>query len=116
MAPALVLFDIDGTLIRRAGLHHRQALIDAVRAVTGLETTTDHIPLHGMLDPDILERMMRNAGASTSVIRRAMPAIVRRAQTLHVRRCPDLRRKTCPGVRGLLQRLARSTEERRATK
>jgi len=107
MAPALVLFDIDGTLIRRAGLHHRQALIDAVRAVTGLETTTDHIPLHGMLDPDILERMMRNAGASTSVIRRAMPAIVRRAQTLHVRRCPDLRRKTCPGVRGLLQRLAR---------
>ena len=43
-APGLVLFDIDGTLIRRAGPHHRQALIDAVRHVTGLETTTDHIP------------------------------------------------------------------------
>src|ERR1017187_2890385 len=49
-APALVLFDIDGTLVRRAGPHHRQALIDAVRRVTGLETTTDRIPVHGMLD------------------------------------------------------------------
>src|ERR1022692_2788549 len=39
--PALVLFDIDGTLVRRAGPHHRQALVDAVRRVTGLETSTD---------------------------------------------------------------------------
>jgi len=34
-APALVLFDIDGTLVRRAGPHHRQALVDAVHRVTG---------------------------------------------------------------------------------
>jgi hypothetical protein len=61
---ALVLFDIDGTLIRRAGPHHREALVDAVRAVTGLVTTTDHIPVHGMLDPDILTRMMQDVGAS----------------------------------------------------
>ena len=65
-APALVLFDIDGTLIRRAGPHHRQALVDAVRHVTGLETTTDHIPVHGMLDPDILTRMMLDADATPS--------------------------------------------------
>ena len=57
-ATALILFDIDGTLIRRAGPHHRQVLVDAVRRVTGLDTTTDHIPVHGMLDPDILRRMM----------------------------------------------------------
>jgi phosphoglycolate phosphatase len=55
--PALVLFDIDGTLVRRAGPHHRQALVDAVRRVTGLETSTDGIPVHGMLDPDILTRI-----------------------------------------------------------
>src|SRR5437879_4981832 len=71
-APALVLFDIDGTLIRRAGPHHREALVDAVRQVTGLETTTDHIPVHGMLDPDILSRMLRDAGASPAQIRRAI--------------------------------------------
>ena len=104
-APALILFDIDGTLVRRAGPHHRQALVDAVRRVTGLETSTDHIPVHGMLDPDILTRMLRDAGARPAAIRRAMPEIVRRAQQIYVRGLPDLRRKTCPGVRPLLRLL-----------
>ena len=104
---ALVLFDIDGTLIRRAGPHHRQALVEAVRAVTGLDTTTDHIPVHGMLDPDILTRMMSDAGASGQEIRRHLPSIMQRAQSIYVRSCPDLRRKTCPGVRRLLYGLKR---------
>ena len=56
MPAALVLFDIDGTLVRRAGPHHRQALVDAVRDITGIETTTEGIPVQGMLDPDILTR------------------------------------------------------------
>jgi phosphoglycolate phosphatase len=106
MPPALVLFDIDGTLLRRAGPHHRQALVEAVRRVTGLETSTDHIPVHGMLDPDILTRMMREAGASAGAIRRAMPEVIRQAQRIYVRRVPQLQRKTCPGVRALLRRLA----------
>ena len=106
-APALVLFDVDGTLVRRAGPHHRLALIAAVRSVTGLETTTDHVPVHGMLDPEIVTRMLRNAGASSASIRRAMPDIVRRAQQVYIRGVPDLRRKTCPGVRSLLRRLER---------
>jgi phosphoglycolate phosphatase-like HAD superfamily hydrolase len=104
-APALVLFDIDGTLIRRAGPHHRQVLIDAVRHVTGLETSTDHIPVHGMLDPDILMRMMLDGGATRVQARRAMPAIIEKAQALYVRRCPDLTEKTCPGVHELLSSL-----------
>jgi len=105
-ANALVLFDIDGTLIRRAGPHHREVLVDAVRAVTGLETTTEHIPVHGMLDPDILAWMMRDAGATQAQIRRAMPAIIVKAQALYVRRCPDLSEKLCPGVETLLDRLS----------
>lgn len=104
---ALVLFDIDGTLIRRAGPHHREALVEAVRIVTGLDTTTDHIPVHGMLDPDILTRMMRDAGASDKLIRRNLPAIIESAQSIYVRRCPDLQKKTCPGVRRLLYALKR---------
>lgn len=102
---ALVLFDIDGTLVRRAGPHHRQALVEAVRRVAGLETTTDHIPVHGMLDPDILTRMMRDAGAADPFIRRSLPAIARRAEWIYVRTVPDLAGKTCPGVRQTLARL-----------
>ena len=104
-SPALVLFDIDGTLIRRAGPHHREALVDAVRHVTGLETTTEHIPVHGMLDPDILTWMMRDAGAGRGQIRRVLPAIMEKAQALYVQRCPDLSDKLCPGVAGLLEQL-----------
>ena len=106
-APALVLFDIDGTLIRRAGPHHRQALVEAVRRVTGLESTTDNIPVQGMLDPDILGIMMKNAGASAAHIRGSMPELIRIAQAVYVRTCPDIRRKVCPGVRRILAALLR---------
>lgn len=103
--PALVLFDIDGTLLRRAGPHHRQALVEAVRQVAGIETSTDHIPVHGMLDPDILARMMRDAGATAVLIRRSMPEIIRVAQRIYVRTVPVLHRKTCPWVRPILRQL-----------
>ncbi len=105
MSSALVLFDIDGTLLRRTGPHHRLALIEAVRRVTGITTTTDHIPLHGMLDPDIIARMLRQAAAPARLIREAMPQILRTAEAIYVRSCPDLSRKTCPGVRRLLAAL-----------
>jgi phosphoglycolate phosphatase-like HAD superfamily hydrolase len=101
----MVFFDIDGTLVRRIGLAHREALIEGVRRVTGLETGVDGIPLHGMLDPEILAAMMANAGARPALIRRALPRIQRHAQAYFVRHCPSLERKVCPGVRRLLSRL-----------
>lgn len=106
-AGALVLFDIDGTLIRRAGPHHRDALIDAVREVTGLESTADGVPVQGMLDGDILEIMLRRAGMRPGQIAASMRAIMERAQSLYVRRCPDLRARLCPGVRRTLYALFR---------
>jgi len=104
---ALVLFDIDGTLVRKAGPHHREALIDAIRKTTGLETTTDNVPVAGMLDRDILTAMLRETGASSASIRRHMPALVERAQRIYARSCPDLRTKVCPGARMLLYKLWR---------
>jgi phosphoglycolate phosphatase-like HAD superfamily hydrolase len=104
---ALVLFDIDGTLLRRAGPHHRQALVDAARRATGLQTTTEDVPVQGMLDRDILVQMLRNAGASKALIRRKMPEMVALAQSIYRRRCPNLRSKVCPGARMLLYRLSR---------
>jgi phosphoglycolate phosphatase len=104
---ALVLFDIDGTLIRRAGAHHREALVEAIRRTAHVETTTEGVPVAGMLDRDILMTMMGRAGMPRSEIRRAMPEVIKRAQSIYVRRVPDLDRKVCPGVRGLLGRLSR---------
>jgi phosphoglycolate phosphatase-like HAD superfamily hydrolase len=106
-APALVLFDIDGTLLRRAGPHHREALIQAVQRVTGIETTLDGVPVAGMLDRDILTAMILQAGASKALARRHMPDLVLRAQHIYTRSCPDLRRRVCPGARGLLYKLHR---------
>jgi phosphoglycolate phosphatase len=104
---ALVLFDIDGTLVRRAGPHHREALVAGIRKVTGLETTTDGIPVQGMLDPVILTAMMRNAGAKREAIREAMPGILRAAERHYLRVCPALTDKHCPGVEDALRKLER---------
>ena len=107
MHRALVLFDIDGTLVRRAGPHHREALVQGVRRVTGLETTTEGIPVQGMLDPVIVTAMMRAAGARPAAIREAMPDVLRAAERYYLRVCPVLTGKHCPGVEPLLERLTR---------
>jgi phosphoglycolate phosphatase len=107
MSPPLVLFDIDGTLLRRAGPHHRQALETAIHEITGVETTTDGVPVAGMLDRDIVAFMLARAGVSKSTIQKKMPAIVARAQKIYAKSCPDLRAKVCPGARMLLYRLSR---------
>jgi phosphoglycolate phosphatase len=104
---ALILFDIDGTLVRRAGPHHRDALVQGVRRVTGLETTTAGIPVQGMLDPDILTIMLRNAKASRATIRQVLPEIQRAAERCYLRVCPKIQDKHCPSVTAVLERLTR---------
>jgi phosphoglycolate phosphatase len=101
----LVLFDIDGTLIRRAGPHHREALVEAVRRTTGVETSTDGVPVAGMLDHTILRAMMTRAGMKPTAIRRALPSTMEAAQSIYLKTSPRLERKVCPGVRRLLGRL-----------
>lgn len=105
MARAVVLFDIDGTLIRRAGPHHRDALISAIRNVSGLRTSFDGIDTSGRLDRDLIRIMMAQAGAGEAHIALCMPAIVEQAQSIYCSEKRDLRRKICPGVRAALARL-----------
>ena len=68
----------------------------------------DGIPVAGMLDPDIISRMMFRAGFPRKAIKTAMPAIIHHAQITYSRTCPNLERKVCPGVRQLLKRLKKS--------
>jgi phosphoglycolate phosphatase-like HAD superfamily hydrolase len=102
---ALVLFDIDGTLVRRTGPHHREALVEAIRQVAGVETTTEGIPVHGMLDPDILTLMLQSAGISSDNPT-LLQNIIDAAQDIYEVTVPEsLRDRTCPGVAELLTRL-----------
>jgi phosphoglycolate phosphatase len=102
---ALVLFDIDGTLVRRAGPEHREALVAAVWEVLRVRTRNDNIPVHGMLDSDILMQMMINAGIAPRRGRAALPAIYRAAERYYFCTVQDLRKKVCPGIPALLETL-----------
>ena len=104
---ALVLFDIDGPLVRRAGPQHRAALVHGIRRVIGLETSTQGIPVQGMLDPVIVTVMLRTAGVPHRDIRAAMPEVLRAAERYYLRVCPDITDKHCPGVVPVLERLKR---------
>ena len=104
-ADLLLLFDIDGTLVRRTGPYHRDALVAAVRNVLGIDSTTEGVPVHGMLDRAILRQMIANAGGNAEAAERAMPALVEEDSRVYVESCPPLPGKTCPGVVELLDRL-----------
>lgn len=102
-----MLFDIDGTLISRAGSHHKQALIEAVRALTKCDVSLDHIPTHGMLDGDLLRLLLKQTPIEEIAIDGALPSLMAEAQRCYLRDCPaDLRHRVCPGVASLLERLA----------
>jgi phosphoglycolate phosphatase-like HAD superfamily hydrolase len=105
----VVLFDIDGTLLRRAGPHHRQAIVDAIREVTRIETDFGDMPTSGRLDRDLIRALLRQSGARVRDIERWMPAIVERAQAGYQVICPQLEDRVCPGVSDFLQRLERAS-------
>ncbi|MCU1328680.1 MAG: Haloacid dehalogenase domain protein hydrolase [Bryobacterales bacterium] len=106
MSPELVLFDIDGTLVRKTGLWHRQAICEAVRVVFGITATTEGIPVHGMLDPDILTLMLLAANVEEAEITARMPALVAAAEDYYLSVTPELPDCHCPGVPALLDSLA----------
>ncbi|MFL6417172.1 MAG: HAD family hydrolase [Bryobacteraceae bacterium] len=103
---ALVLFDIDGTLIRGAGPHHREALITGIRRVTGLETTMDGIATAGTLDRDLITLMLTRTGWSQTQISQALADIITACHLSYGENCPeDLRHRVCPGLPDLLHKL-----------
>jgi phosphoglycolate phosphatase-like HAD superfamily hydrolase len=102
----VVFFDIDGTLLRRAGPHHRLALEAAAAQVTGLRASTANVPVQGMLDRKILELMLLEAGMASEAIGGAMPNLVAAAQRLYLSDSPyTLCHRVCPGARAALDRL-----------
>ena len=107
LSASLVLFDIDGTLTRGAGPHHRAALEAAILQVTGRTATTQGIPVHGMLDHVILTTMLAACGVSGAEAQRVLPQVIEAAQELYQTGVPDLRDKLCPGLPEILEEMAR---------
>jgi phosphoglycolate phosphatase-like HAD superfamily hydrolase len=105
-AGSLVLFDIDGTLLRGAGRHHKNALLEGIRRVTGLAATFDGIDTAGMLDRDLIEQLLRGCGASKRAIRVALKEIIRQCQLNYIENCAaDLSPFLCANVRETLSHL-----------
>jgi phosphoglycolate phosphatase-like HAD superfamily hydrolase len=105
---ALVLFDIDGTLVRGAGQHHRDALVAGIREVTGLETHLNGVPTSGMLDRDLIAHMLRATGYSPRRMRAELRDIMHACQRAYAANCAaDLTAAVCAGVPELLTELSR---------
>lgn len=103
---SLVLFDIDGTLMRGAGGHHRDALVEGIRKVTGHSTTLEGIATSGMLDRDLIAVMLHAAGMSERSIRNTLREIMDECQSAYGRLCDlDLAPFVCAGARELLAEL-----------
>ncbi len=103
---ALVLFDIDGTLLRGAGQRHREALVEGIRAITGASTHLDGLPTAGMLDRDLIVSMLRAAGYSERRARMALRPIMAECQNAYNANCQiDLSPFVCAGVRDFITHL-----------
>lgn len=98
----LLLFDIDGTLVRvnDAG---RTALVRAVSALTDRPISTENVSFSGRTDPDIFEAVLAENDLPTSdeVIAEALEAYVETMQ--EILSPGDV--EVLPGVRPLLSRL-----------
>ncbi|HET9016689.1 MAG TPA: HAD family hydrolase [Thermomicrobiaceae bacterium] len=64
----LVLFDIDGTLLRPGDRDHHAAFVYAMQQVYGLPATLDGVPLAGMLDSQIARLALARHGLPESAI------------------------------------------------
>jgi phosphoglycolate phosphatase len=72
----LVLFDIDGTLLKPGDKAHQLALTDAVKYVFELEISLEGVPLGGMLDSQIVRIALEKHGVPLNDIRAGLPAVM----------------------------------------
>jgi phosphoglycolate phosphatase-like HAD superfamily hydrolase len=106
MRPTLVLFDIDGTLMRGAGAHHKEALLAGIRRVTGIEASFQGVDTAGKLDMDLISELLDAAGGSAPAP--LLSQIAQECQLAYVANCAhDLRPFICRGAPELLEQLAR---------
>lgn len=105
MTAALLLFDIDGTLLGKATAAHRDALHEALRVVHGVDAAAlgDPISPAGRTDPEIARLLLLAAGVSATRIDERADAVREACCRAYARLCPDdLSDRVLAGVGELL--------------
>ncbi len=105
MRHKLVLFDIDGTLLKVEGVS-RNALIDSLKSVYGTAGSAYTHDFAGKLDSVIISEVMRAAGFSDEQIARGFQEVKQTYIQLFKARVTAAHIKLMVGVVELLQRLA----------
>jgi phosphoglycolate phosphatase len=103
----LLLFDIDGTLLLRAHVEHRQALADAVREVWGVtDPGGAAAPAAGRTDGEIARHICVLGGVDAALVDAGADDFRAACAEAYARRCPaDLRDRLAPGVPDTLAEL-----------
>ena len=101
----LVLFDIDGTILRSNGAG-RRAMIAALREVFGVTGPEDH-RYDGKTDPQIVREVMRIEGHEDAHIDERMDALMTLYLARLERELEDAGTKVYPGIPALLDALER---------
>jgi phosphoglycolate phosphatase-like HAD superfamily hydrolase len=105
----LLLFDIDGTLLQRAAVAHRDAIHEALRTVHGV-TDPARRPGHevaGRTDMEIARSLLVAAGIDARRIDERADDVRVAACEAYARLCPDdLSAHVTPGIAQLLETLA----------
>ena len=89
LSATLVLFDIDGTLLRGMPPAHRRAICDAAAAVYGAQLAPDDLgSTAGMTDSAIAWRALRAARLDDAAIEAGMPAFFAAAAETYTQHVP----------------------------
>jgi phosphoglycolate phosphatase-like HAD superfamily hydrolase len=105
----LVLFDIDGTLLRRATEEHRDALLEALAIVHGIDARKARHVLSpaGRTDGEIARALLLDLGLSAARIDERADDVREECCRIYARTAPDdLTHAVVPGVPDLLEWLA----------
>ena len=113
-SPALLLFDIDGTLVQRASAEHAAALREALAEVHGI-AEAPKVEAAGRTDLEIARAMLLAAGLPPDRIDAGAGAVRDATVAAYARRCPpDLSGHVVPGIPEALAALQASAAHRLA--
>lgn len=101
----LILFDIDGTLLRvtRTGA---RLLRDVLGGHLGLEIVTDGVRFSGRTDIPIIREVLLASGVAPDEVERSLPTVIAAYEAEALRFLTDGRVELLPGVKGLLDQLS----------